>query len=179
VFANVSNGTLCDLDANACTLDTCQGGTCTAGGAASCDDSSECTADSCDSVSGCVHTNVANGTSCGGGSGTCQNGVCASNNCTTYQDSLGSGNNNDYYELGTVAANKVITVNLSCPLNPNVDFDIYLQRRTTWGWSTVASSLGLTCDELIKYTSPNSRTYRVRVYRYSGSGQYTLKICIQ
>jgi hypothetical protein len=48
-----------------------------------------------------------------------------------------------------------------------LDYDIYLQRRGGWGWVTVASSLGLTCDESISYSRSSSAIYRVRVYNYS------------
>jgi len=42
-----------------------------------CDDQNDCTADSCEQATGrCVHSPVADGTSCGGGLGTCQQGVC-------------------------------------------------------------------------------------------------------
>ena len=49
-------------DGNACTQsDTCVAGVCQSGGALSCDDVDACTADSCDSVLGCVHTGSCDG----------------------------------------------------------------------------------------------------------------------
>ena len=50
-----TDGTLCS-DGNECTMnDSCQGGTCV-GQVVSCDDGLSCTTDSCNPVSGCVHT---------------------------------------------------------------------------------------------------------------------------
>ena len=89
VHANVANGTTCS-DGNACTTsDTCQAGTCTGGAAPNCNDSNACTTDSCNTSTGCVHVNVANGTTCSDGnacttSDTCQTGTCtggAAPNC--------------------------------------------------------------------------------------------------
>ncbi len=70
-----SLGTACE-DANACTaFGQCNSmGQCI-GIAVDCDDAEVCTTDSCDSSTGCVHTPVTNGTSCGIGL-TCQEGAC-------------------------------------------------------------------------------------------------------
>src|SRR5204863_12632 len=70
-----SNGSACDG------AETCQGGVCTPGPALVCDDGNPCTADTCDPVSGCQHSNVGNGTPCPdatvcNGAETCQNGAC-------------------------------------------------------------------------------------------------------
>jgi hypothetical protein len=49
--------TPCDLDANVCTLDQCNGsGSCTAAGALDCEDGNVCTQDACDPETGCVST---------------------------------------------------------------------------------------------------------------------------
>ena len=92
VYTN--NTASCD-DGNACTTgDVCGGGVCNPGGPTNCDDNNPCTDDSCNPLTGCVHTNNTNscddgnactsGDTCGGG--TC-NGtpiVCNDNNvCTT------------------------------------------------------------------------------------------------
>ncbi len=62
-------------DGNACTSgDHCSGGTCVAK-AIGCDDSNECTDDSCDINSGCLHKASADGKPCGAGQ-SCQAGVC-------------------------------------------------------------------------------------------------------
>jgi hypothetical protein len=77
----IANDAFCD-DGDACTtLDQCSQGSCLGGPALSCDDSKECTTDSCDSDSGCVFTPVEDGTAC------TQNGgvVCASGTCVEYQ----------------------------------------------------------------------------------------------
>jgi MYXO-CTERM domain-containing protein len=64
-------------------IKTCQSGVCVDGPPPDCDDSNVCTTDSCNPSTGCVHTPVANGTSCSDGNRcngveTCQNGVCRS-----------------------------------------------------------------------------------------------------
>lgn len=76
-------GTVCD-DGKFCTFsEVCDGmGQCSGGTARSCDDGNSCTVDSCDNtLQSCLHSNVANGTACPGG--TCNNGVCqAAASCT-------------------------------------------------------------------------------------------------
>jgi hypothetical protein len=42
-------------DADVCTVEVCDGGTCAAGGALDCDDGDDCTIDTCDAVTGCAH----------------------------------------------------------------------------------------------------------------------------
>ena len=68
----VANGTACDDGSTATTNDTCQAGVCvggTGGGCTSntqCDDSNDCTSDSCNLSTGvCSNTLVAPGTACG------------------------------------------------------------------------------------------------------------------
>jgi YVTN family beta-propeller protein len=51
----VDDGSPCD-DADACTTsDACQGGVCVGGPPPNCDDGNDCTVDSCDPATGCVH----------------------------------------------------------------------------------------------------------------------------
>jgi formylglycine-generating enzyme required for sulfatase activity len=66
----------CD-DSNACTVyDQCIAGACQPGAAKSCDDGNPCTTDTCAPESGCVHTGLAAGATCG--SGICStSGQCA------------------------------------------------------------------------------------------------------
>jgi|GEM_PF-911942 len=77
------NGYECP-DADKCDgTETCQNGVCTDGPPTDCDDSNVCTVDSCNVSTGCVHTPVADGTSCSDGDRcngveTCQGGVCRS-----------------------------------------------------------------------------------------------------
>ena len=78
VFA--ANKSVCD-DANACTTsDVCTGSKCTGGAAPDCDDKNGCTADSCDSVKGCLQANTVNGcddkNACTSGD-VCGGGLCA------------------------------------------------------------------------------------------------------
>ena len=71
-------GTPCD-DGDICTVnDSCVGGVCT-GQAVDCDDDNMCTEDVCDQMGGCVHTQLADGTGCGGGQ--CGQGVCVQGVC--------------------------------------------------------------------------------------------------
>jgi hypothetical protein len=82
---HAANSNSCD-DGNACTNnDVCSGGACKGTSAPiSCDDGNACTIDTCDPEKGCIHTAVANGTSCNDGNacngpdacnaGTCQHG---------------------------------------------------------------------------------------------------------
>ncbi len=56
-----------------------------------------------------------------------------------------------------------------------VDFDLYLQKRSTSGtWSTVAQGITPNPDEEFTYNG-TAGTYRWQVHAYSGSGSYTLK----
>ena len=76
-------GTACD-DGLYCTFsEVCNGmGQCSGGTVRSCDDGNACTVDTCDNtLQSCLHSNVANGTACPGG--TCNNGVCQGTACTT------------------------------------------------------------------------------------------------
>ena len=73
----VDDGTAC-TDGNACTEgDTCSGGACVDGAALNCDDGDACTSDSCNTVSGCVHTPLScdDGKACNGVE-TCVSGRC-------------------------------------------------------------------------------------------------------
>ena len=55
----------------------------------------------------------------------------------------------------------------------SADFDLYLQRRGFFSWSTVARSEGVTSTESIDFNG-TSGTYRWRVYSFSGSGSFRL-----
>ncbi|HEY6560945.1 MAG TPA: hypothetical protein VI072_26900 [Polyangiaceae bacterium] len=85
--SNRPNGTTC-TDGNACngTSDTCTAGVCSGTGGVNCDDNNPCTADSCDSGGGCVHTLLAVGTPCNDGNACTQVDTCqtsgASRVCT-------------------------------------------------------------------------------------------------
>jgi hypothetical protein len=116
LFRQCTTASQCN-DGNACTIDTCVGSTClhtpdlgascedndvctltttcndqgfcTDGTAPPCDDDNPCTIDTCDPVSGCTHTPVANNTACDDGEyctvgDVCTAGVCggAPRNCS-------------------------------------------------------------------------------------------------
>lgn len=89
---SAEDGTACD-DGQFCTVDdTCQAGTCTGGGANSCDDENDCTADSCKEANdSCTNTKVSNGSACDDGNActaddTCGNGVCQGGTETVCED---------------------------------------------------------------------------------------------
>ena len=78
---HVANTATCD-DANACTTnDQCQGGTCVGGAPPNCNDGNGCTDDSCNSSSGCVHTN--NTASCSDGNACTLNDHCSAGHCVS------------------------------------------------------------------------------------------------
>jgi len=63
-LSDVANGTSCS-DGNACTLgDSCLAGSCSSGLPVDCDDSNDCTTDSCEPATGCKHVKVPAGSPC-------------------------------------------------------------------------------------------------------------------
>ncbi|CAM2005741.1 M4 family metallopeptidase [Acanthopleuribacter pedis] len=104
------------------------------------------------------------------GVGTSDNG--GGDDCAT--GTLSSSNTEDFY---TISGSGSTTVNLSGP--SGTDFDLYLQRSTNGGrsWRNIASSTSYTSDESVTATLSSSFSYRIRVARYSGSGEYT--VCLQ
>ncbi|MGB2987039.1 MAG: cohesin domain-containing protein, partial [Phycisphaerae bacterium] len=67
-------------DGDACTTnDTCSGGACVGGPPPNCDDGNVCTDDSCESATGCVHTN--NTASCNDGDACTTNDTCSGGAC--------------------------------------------------------------------------------------------------
>jgi hypothetical protein len=194
----VSGPPLVCNDGNACTTESCDPATGCQSAPTTCNDGNACTNDSCNSASGCAFTPNSNpcsdgnactvGDTCSGGScapgapvvcptgQVCQNGTCVAQQCTTR-----TGNKTTNYNIGTLAAGKKVTANLSCSSGSG-DFDLYLQYRNGSRWATVASSLGSTCTEAISHTvtgSQGGRQFRVRVVRYSGSGTYSVRWCIE
>jgi len=55
------------------------------------------------------------------------------------------------------------------------DFDLYLDKRTSSGWTQVARAISSTSSDDITY-SATAGTYRWRVVSYSGSGAYTFEL---
>jgi fibronectin type 3 domain-containing protein len=90
-FPQKPNGSTCN-DGNLCTTnDSCQNGACTGGPALVCNDGNACTSDSCNPATGCVHTNLPNGSACDDGNACttnnqCQNGTCDDGEYDTCND---------------------------------------------------------------------------------------------
>jgi M6 family metalloprotease-like protein len=72
-----------------------------------------------------------------------------------------------YYAGGTIKAN------LTGP--SNADFELKLEKWNGSAWTQVASSTSPTSTEAITYTAA-AAYYRITVYSYSGSGNYTLNV---
>jgi MYXO-CTERM domain-containing protein len=70
-------------DADACNgTETCDAaGMCVPGMALDCDDNNPCTADTCDALGGCKHTDAADGTACGDGDACNGDELCAAGQC--------------------------------------------------------------------------------------------------
>jgi len=76
---HVNNNSPCD-DEDACTVnDTCSEGICVGSSLLDCDDLNICTNDSCDSETGCIHTN--NNLPCDDGNPNTENDVCVNGTC--------------------------------------------------------------------------------------------------
>ncbi|MBG0825237.1 M4 family metallopeptidase [Planomonospora sp. ID91781] len=92
---------------------------------------------------------------------------------TTKTGTLSSGAS-QYQPDGGSFQTTVSGAHRACLDGPNgTDFDLYLQKRGTFGWSTVARSTSTGPDESLTYNG-TAGTYRYRVHSYSGSGDYTL-----
>jgi uncharacterized repeat protein (TIGR01451 family) len=76
-----TNNTASCNDGNPCTSnDVCSGGACTGGGATDCSDNNPCTDDTCNTQTGCVHTND-NANSCTDGTACTVNDACVDGVC--------------------------------------------------------------------------------------------------
>ncbi|HYS54558.1 MAG TPA: post-COAP-1 domain-containing protein [Thermoanaerobaculia bacterium] len=76
---HINNTNPCN-DGNACTTsDTCANGTCVGGPAPNCDDGNVCTTDTCNTQTGCVHTNNTN--PCSDGNACTTNDACSGGTC--------------------------------------------------------------------------------------------------
>jgi alpha-tubulin suppressor-like RCC1 family protein/formylglycine-generating enzyme required for sulfatase activity len=71
----VDNSTVCDDEVFCTELDLCQDGVCIPGDAKDCDDSDDCTDDSC-GPTGCLHESSADHSACDSGAGKCFFGLC-------------------------------------------------------------------------------------------------------
>jgi serine protease len=107
--------------------------------------------------------------SAGGGSTACAAGF------TEYNGNLSSGASGYAPSTsGFSAAAGLHSGRLSGPAS--ADFDLYLQRRTSSGWSIVSRSESSSSTESIDFNG-TANTYRWRVYAYSGSGAY--RLCVR
>ena len=85
-------GSACDLDADPCTIDQCDGaGTCSFASNDDCSDGNVCTSDSCTAGVGCQSVPVADGTACDDGLFCTQTDSCQSGVCTGSGDPCSSG----------------------------------------------------------------------------------------
>jgi aqualysin 1 len=94
---------------------------------------------------------------------------------TTYSGSLSGTGASAYQPNNSYYQSTVSGTHYGCLTGTGLDFDLYLQKWNGYSWVTVANSLGSTSTENITY-SGTAGYYRYRVYSYSGSGSYTLKI---
>ena len=87
---------------------------------------------------------------------------------------------NAYHTIGVRTTGTVLDGTLSCTVTAS-DGDLYLQVFKSNAWRNVASALGLTCVEAIRYTVPASNSglqFRYRVYLYTGTNTaYLLRSC--
>jgi hypothetical protein len=95
----VADGSACG-DGSVCNgAELCQAGICTAGTPIDCNDGNACNVDTCDPISGCVHTPVPNGAGCDDGffctvGETCTSGTCgggAARDCSPLDDQCNDG----------------------------------------------------------------------------------------
>lgn len=81
-YTTVTNGASC-ADSSVCNgSEVCQAGACLSGIPLACDDGNSCTADTCDSVAGCLAPPVVDGTGCADDGNVCTFDLCASGQCT-------------------------------------------------------------------------------------------------
>ena len=90
---------------------------------------------------------------------------------TTTSGSLSSG----AQVVGASYTTSASGAHTGCLTGPSgTDFDLYLQKSSGSGWSTVAQGIGSTSTENVTYNG-TAGTYRWVVVSYSGSGSYTLR----
>ena len=105
-------------------------------------------------------------------------GGCSGDDYTRTDSLSGSGNydihpNGSYYQSGSGTHSGC----LAGPSSSSVDFDLYLQRWSGFGWSTVATSLSPGNTESITFNG-SSGYYRWIAYSFSGSGSYTIGLSV-
>ncbi|MEZ0578734.1 M4 family metallopeptidase [Nocardioides sp. MH1] len=100
-----------------------------------------------------------------GGGGTC-------NGALNYSGTLSSGQTTNLASFTDSDAG-VLKVCLDGPTG--ADFDVYLQKQGTFGWTTVAQGISSSADESFTYSN-TAGTYRLRVTAYSGSGAFKASV---
>ena len=119
---------------------------------------------------GIVNALAAVNAALGGGGGPTP-GVCPAG-YTQYSGTLSSGGS--AYAPSSSGSSVIAGVQSGRLTGPaSADFDLYLQRRSSSTWRTVAQGIGATSTESVDYNGTAS-TYRWRIAAYSGSGAYTL-----
>jgi hypothetical protein len=90
-----------------------------------------------------------------------------------YTGSLSGTGDSDIHPNGTYYYSSVSGTHRGWLQGPSgTDFDLYLQKWTFFGWSTVARSESVTSVEQIAYAG-TAGYYRWIVQSYSGSGSYS------
>ncbi|MEM3342264.1 MAG: clostripain-related cysteine peptidase [Thermoplasmata archaeon] len=94
----------------------------------------------------------------------------------TYTGSLSASDTNDYYKF-SVSSGKKITITMGYPSGQaSCDFDIKLYNPQ--GVEKASSYAGANQQEKIEYNADVSGYWVLRVYRYSGAGNYTFTIAL-
>jgi len=106
------------------------------------------------------------------GEATCGTGGTAS--CSEFTRTGTLSNGATSFQPSTSGFTSAAGTLRACLSGPSTaDFDLYLQKKGTSSWATVARSEGTTSTETITYAA-TSGTYRWAVSSYSGTGGFTL-----
>jgi serine protease len=93
--------------------------------------------------------------------------------CTEYTGALSGAGDSDVHPNGSYYYTSASGTHRGWLQGPaSADFDMYLQKWTSWGWYTVARSESATSTEQIAY-SGTAGYYRWIASSYAGSGSYT------
>jgi serine protease len=102
------------------------------------------------------------------------NGGAPCTNCDMFTGTLSGTGDSDYHPNGTWYFSIASGTHRSWLKGPaGTDFDLYLYKWNGFSWVIVARSESVTSEEQIAYNGTQGY-YRLRVYSFSGSGNYTL-----